>query len=140
MPAVRQILDLNAINRQLHSPASGMARSFLRRGLRVQTLAKKLAPADTGRLRGDISLAVEPRVVMGIATFAIVVGASVQYAMWVHEGTGIYGPRGTPIVPHGGGTYLVFKSKRTGKMVFARSTRGQHPAPFLREALRAARG
>jgi len=138
VPAVKQILDVNAINQQLHSSTSGMARSFLRRGLRVQTLAKKLAPADTGRLRGDISLAVEPRVVLGIATFAIVVGANVNYATWVHEGTGIYGPRGVPIVPHG--TYLVFKSKRTGKMVFTRSTRGQRPVPFLREALRAARG
>jgi hypothetical protein len=90
---VHQELDIPAINSQLHGQGGRVVRDMLRRGLRVQTVARKKAPADSGRLRGSISLGTEAREVQGTSTFAIVVGSDVKYAIWVHNGTGLWGPR-----------------------------------------------
>jgi hypothetical protein len=138
VPAVRHVFDVAALNVQLHGPGNGVARDMLRRGMRVQTAAKRRAPADSGRLRGSLTIATEPRNVLGISTFAVLIGTNLSYARWVHDGTGIYGPTGAPIVARGG-TYLVFKSKTTGRLVFTRSVRGQEGVAFLKEALEAAR-
>jgi hypothetical protein len=108
-----------------------IARAMLRVGLQVETRAKTLCPVDSGYLRSSINtrLAVEKAVPV------VYVGSHVEYALWVHEGTGIYGPRHTPIRPiHG--KYLVFKPKGSTRTVYAKQVRGMRGRPFLAQALR----
>lgn len=52
-------------------------------------------------------------------------------AIWVHEGTGIFGPRKSAIVSPNG-NFMVFRG-RTG-IVKTLSVKGQHPQPYLTEA------
>lgn len=56
-----------------------------------------------------------------------------EHGVFVHEGTGLLGPKHKPIFAPGGNV-MKFRG-RTGLPVYARSTRGQKPQPFLREAL-----
>ncbi len=56
------------------------------------------------------------------------VGTNIAYAGYVQEGTGIYGPRGTPITPQSG-QYLVFTAN--GRQYFMRSVRGAPARPYL---------
>jgi hypothetical protein len=55
-----------------------------------------------------------------------------KYAKWVHDGTGIYGPRGTPILPKRA-TFMRFQID--GKWFAKRSVLGQQPQPYLKEAV-----
>lgn len=63
-------------------------------------------------------------------------------AGYVHEGTGIFGPRKQRIVGKIEGTYkngvikrkMLMIRKPEGKIVWRRSARGQRPNPFMREA------
>jgi phage gpG-like protein len=130
MVGVRHQIHPNAVQVLLTSPNGGVTRDMLRRGLRVYTQAKILCPVDTGRLRSSITLQVK--------TDRIVIGTNVRYGLWVHEGTGIYGPRGARIYPVSG-RYLVFTPKGETRPVFARSVRGMPARPFLKKALLAAR-
>lgn len=66
------------------------------------------------------------------------VGFNVFYGLFVHEGTGIYGPKGSPIVPIKS-KFLRFKIKH-GRYIYAKSVKGMQPNPFLRDALSAAKG
>ncbi len=80
-------------------------------------------------------------------------GSDEPHALWVHNGTGIYGPNRTPIRPRSG-QYLVFTpyriiGVRTGtgvggiripknkrRSVRSRQVRGQPATPFLTEPFR----
>lgn len=54
-----------------------------------------------------------------------------KHARWVHQGTGIYGPRRSPIVPRTQ-PYMIFRiDTRWFRM---KSVRGQTPQPYLTEA------
>lgn len=99
----------------------------------IQRRAQQFAPIDRGVLRSDIQ---SERIDAGTITPSWRVGNTrrTPYSKWVHEGTGVFGPRGAPIVPKNG-PYLVFKSRRTGDLVFAKSVQGQKPQPYLRAAL-----
>lgn len=55
---------------------------------------------------------------------SIRVGTNIQYMRWLQEGTGIYGERGTPIVP------IRAKALAFGGHFF-KSVKGQPPRPFL---------
>jgi hypothetical protein len=78
-------------------------------------------------------------------------GSDEEHALWVHDGTGIYGPLRRPIRPRAG-QYLVFTPyriigvrtsatgvggiripKRSRRTVRARQVRGQPATPFLTE-------
>lgn len=56
----------------------------------------------------------------------------VKHAKWVHEGTGLFGPYHTPIVPKKPGGFLVFYWH--GRKWVKRSVKGQKPQPFLTES------
>lgn len=56
-----------------------------------------------------------------------------RHAIWVHGGTGIFGPRRTPIVPRRS-PMLVFYIR--GRKWVKRSVRGQRPQPYLTDAYR----
>lgn len=141
-------LDLSAVNRLLTSPTGGVVRDLLRRGLLVETQAKRNLGGiggpkriDTGRLRASIAT----QLVHRDGAPAVLVGTNVNYALFVHEGTGLYGPRHQLIKPKTG-KVLVFPSKAHGKKkgkfkgrVVVRSTKGMAPNRFLANALTAAR-
>ncbi|AYR02666.1 hypothetical protein J1765_gp29 [Gordonia phage Gaea] len=107
-------------------------------GRRVQNAARRRAPVDEGTLRNSIEYVVDVR---GTRTH-VTIGSPLPYARYIHEGTGIYGPKGTPIVPV---TRQALKfqvkgasGRRRGgdaKWVFAKSVRGIKPNPFLVDAL-----
>jgi hypothetical protein len=95
----------------------------------VANAAKVHAPRVSGHLANSITARMSTRggVVRGQ------VSASAPYASFVHNGTGLYGPRRERIqAPHG--RYFAFRGH--GGMVYVTSTRGQKPQPFLVQGLR----
>lgn len=137
-----QRLDLAAIRRLVTSPRGGVVQDLLRRGLLVETQAKRNLGGiggpkriDTGRLRASINT----QLVTRNGEPAVLVGTNVFYARWVHDGTGIYGPRGRRITPRSA-KRLRFRPTGQRKYVYARSVSGMRPNPFMKNALHAARG
>lgn len=98
----------------------------VRAGTRVQTFARRYVRVDTGNLKQSIEVRVTPP--------GAQVGSDEDYAAWVHEGTGVFGPHKQRIYPKRG-SYLVFTAK-DGTVVFARSVRGMRPNRYLTRALR----
>lgn len=93
--------------------------------LRVETDAKKGCPVDMGTLRASIHSEVdreEKRIVGRI-------GSNLDYAPYVHNGTGIYAKDGT-----GRKTPWCYEVK-AGKYKGLHWTRGQKPQPFLQDAV-----
>ena len=78
------------------------------------------------------------------------VGSNLKYAVYVHEGTGIYGKRGRPIVPvnkkalrwpktnNSGSGRRRYRGGKTSQYVFSKKSKGVKGRPFLRQALRVA--
>lgn len=131
-------LDHTAIRALLTSPQGGTVKDLLRRGLRVESAAKRFlsgAPGhpkrvDTGRLRASINTTMVSR--DGLP--AVVVGTNVAYARYVHDGTGLFGPRQRMIRPVRR-RVLRFQLRNSSRYVYARKVRGMAPNPFLRDAL-----
>jgi HK97 gp10 family phage protein len=128
----------SALNAMLMSQNGAVAKDLFRRGKNVEAKAKKNLARhprriDTGTLRSSIStqllsLGGKP---------AVRVGTNVYYALFVHDGTGIYGPHGMPIVPRTA-KVLMWRTKG-GKKIFALKVKGMEPNPFLKDAVNAAR-
>lgn len=135
-----------AVKALLASPQGGLARDMFKRGLRVQAAARRFVsgagPAhpkrvDTGRLRNDIAVTLVN--VNGLP--AVRVGTHLKYAKWVHDGTGLHGPRHAWIRPRQA-KFLVFKSAKYGAKkgkfkgkVVVKKVRGITPNPFLKAAI-----
>lgn len=158
MASVRVIVP-PGINRQiLAASREAVGRDMLRRGLKVESLAKVLISSDpkrvnTGRLRSSIKTS--PLRFRGAN--GAQVGTNVNYALYVHEGTGLYGPN-RRVIRAASGKVFAFEPKgarraalkasgrkrlsraaRRGITVFSKTNRGMRPNPFLRNALRAAK-
>lgn len=135
---VRIISELNRgqLHTLLQSRTGPLARRMQRSGIRVANQAKKNllgrggAPrrVNTGRLLNSITV----DIVMVNGLPAARVGTNVYYAKWVHSGTGIYGPRGTPIRPV---RARLLRFQVDGRWVYAREVRGMKPNHFLTDAL-----
>lgn len=139
---VRINITLNEpeIERLLRSPDGDVANMVRRVADRTANIARANAPVDDGPLRASIRVSME----YGGRTVKARVYTNLHYGIYVHEGTGIYGPKGRPIRPKRG-QYLVFEARNArttprggGTMVFAREVRGQRPNRYLLNALRAA--
>ena len=126
-------IDQAALRRLLTSQQGPVAAELTRRAIRVQNDAKRRCPVDTGRLRSSVSHELRQSTRGLLAR----VGTNVSYALDVHEGTGIYGPRRRPIRPKRA-KVLRFKG-RGGRIVYTKQVKGMRPRPFLRDALGAAR-
>lgn len=120
-----------------------VAADLLRRGLKVQARARRLLDGDaehprrvdSGLLRSSVR--VDPTTWRGQP--AVRVGTNDKKARLVHDGTGIYGPRGARIVPRTKRA-LAFPGGRYGrKKIVVRSVAGMRPNRFLSDALPAAR-
>jgi hypothetical protein len=140
---VRHVIHPGAIYTLLHSPTGGVARDMLRRGIRVQSQARRNLAGGGGKPRridtGLLRASVYARPVRISGKPGARVGSDVRYARLVHDGTGIYGPRHARITPKRG-RYLVFTPKGAQRRVFARSVAGMRPNAFLKDALSAAKG
>jgi hypothetical protein len=137
-----QRLDTAAIRVLLTSPRRGVVQDLLRRGLLVETQAKRNLGGiggpkriDTGRLRASIAT----QLVTRDGEPAVIVGTNVFYARYVHDGTGVWGPRHRLIRPVRR-KRLRFKPKGSSRFVYARFVVGMRPNAFLKNALPAARG
>lgn len=141
MPVVRR-LHSAPLEFFLRSPSGPVARDLVKRGLRVRTRARRNLGGSTGsgpkRVdTGVLRSTIYAELVTERGDLRVRVGSRVRYAYWVHEGTGIYGPRKARIYPKRA-AYLRWKNKATGKYVYARSTKGMKPNRFLVNALPAA--
>lgn len=128
------------VNRLLRGQDGEVVTAVRRVVTATRNLAVSLAPVDDGVLRASLRTRLETnsREVKGW------VYTDLEYGLYVHEGTGIYGPRGSPIRPRRG-RYLVFEARNArttprgrGNLVFARQVRGQRPQRYLLDALREA--
>ena len=146
---IRHNINQREVYALLHSPTGAVAKDMLRRGIRVQSQAKRNLAGGagkprrirTGMLRNDISV----RLVVVRGVPAARVGTGKSYARFVHDGTGIYGPHHRRITPKRG-KVLVFPSKVYGRKrgkyagkVVVRSVKGMRPNAFLADALIAAK-
>ena len=91
--------------------------------LLIESDAKRNCPVQDGRLRSSITHTVTANEEEANGR----VGTNVDYAPYVHEGTGIYAKDG-----NGRKTGWVYTDPKTGERIF---TRGQKPNPFLRDAM-----
>lgn len=136
-------MNFAQIQKILTSPLGPVAKDMMRRGLKVETAAKRNLSSDpkrvnTGRLRASITR----KMVMTTRGPAVQVGTNVSYAIYVHEGTGLYGPKAKMIRPVNK-KVLRWKVKGgRGKKGYTYSMKssGMRPNHFLKNALPAARG
>lgn len=88
----------------------------------VEITIKKTAPFKTGNLQTDIQ-------VINVSSKSVTIGNTLKasYAKFVHNGTGIYGPKKRKITP---------KKARALKTPygFKKSIKGQKPNPYLENA------
>jgi hypothetical protein len=138
-------LDQSALRALLDSPQGPVWSDIQRRTNRVLNQARRNAPVDEGRLRA--SLAMEMRSQDGSPVGRV--GSNLDYALYVHEGTGIEAGRGY-IVPvrgrvlrwpaknNSGAGARRYKGGATAAYVYAKRSRGVKARPFLRDALSAA--
>lgn len=143
MPAkVFHVLNTAQIDFILKSPHGAVAKDLIKRGIRVQSKARRnLGGAtgsgpkriDNGLLRASISTQ------LGTDADGLVmrVGSRLYYSRWVHDGTGIFGPRRMRIYPKKA-KFLHWKTK-AGKSVFRKSVAGMRPNTYLKSALPAYR-
>ena len=136
-------LDDAALRALLTGPQGGVVKDLVKRGLKVETRAKQNLNGgqsgpkrvDTGRLRASIIT----QVINEGGRQYVTVGTNVFYAIFVHRGTGLYGPRHQYIVPRRH-KYMRFRTRTSrGRYVYARRTQGMRPNHFLHDALVAAR-
>lgn len=139
MAKVTHHIDQQQLSIILRSPSGAVAKDLFRRGKNVEKMAKQNLERtprriDTGTLRSSIHTTL---VTVG-GQLAVQVGTKVFYAVYVHEGTGIYGPKGHVIRPVSAKA-LRWRVKG-GKFRFAKYVKGMRPNHFLKDALIAAKG
>ena len=140
---VTHVLNHAQITRILTSPTGPVAKDLLVRGYRVQARARKNLDGglsgpkriDTGKLRASISVQLKRK---STNILVVHIGTNVEYALWVHDGTGLYGPMHRPIRPKTK-RYLRFKPKNSSTFIYAKLVKGMRPNHFLSDALEAAR-
>lgn len=96
--------------------------------------AKQGASRRTGELEAGITAdppSVSPEEI------TLDVHSSAEHSKWQDEGTGIYGPEGTPITSTRPGGVLVFDWPAAGGIVFARSVKGSPGTRFWTNTLEA---
>ena len=130
------VVHRQAVYNLLVAPGGTTGRYTFRRGQRVAARAKALLSGKvvSGRLINSIQVKSPERIGTRKRGITVQVGSfGVRHARWVHDGTGIYGPKGRPIVPRRS-KYLRWVSK-SGKVMYATSVRGVPPYPFMERAL-----
>jgi hypothetical protein len=123
----------------LANPVGGLARNMEKRGERVQRLARaNLLRPPHRYASGTLSRSIRVVKRRWLGYPSVSVGTDLGYARFVHDGTGIFGPKHHYIVPKHG-KFLVFTPRGELVAVFAKRVKGMEPNPFLRDALKAAK-
>lgn len=106
-------------------------RDARRRAKNVEGLAKRLVHHRSGLLGHSIHVRLRP----GLKGLSFEIGSDLDYALFHHDGTGIYGPRHRPI--RAKGKVMVFSVN--GHRVYTPQVKGQRGTKFLERALVAAK-
>lgn len=122
--------------RLTQSRSGPVVRHVSRLSRRVAGQAKRNVRVDTGNLRSTVHHTVDPGPTRVVGT----IGSPVEYGLYLHEGTGIYGPRRRPIRPvRAKALRFTVRSGQGGKtVVFARQVKGVKGDKWLVRALRSA--
>lgn len=100
------------------------------RGIRRVTLAAEAVMVDEVPVReGNLRDAIMSTIRGGGADAEGVVTPTAPYSPFVHGGTGIFGPTGSPIVPQ---VKRALAFTYGGKKVVVASVKGQKPNPFVK--------
>lgn len=124
---------------------AAVAKDLLKRGFKVQARARILIGGSAGHPKrvntGLLRTSIQVRLMDTVGVQKVRVGTNRRYARWVHDGTGIYGPRHMPIKPKRAKT-LKFSSSYggTSRTVYAKSIKGMKKNEFLKDALPAFKG
>lgn len=141
--AAKVVLDNIALYQLLSGPQGAVWQDIHRRGNRVLNKARVLCPVDEGRLRASLALEMRREGDEAVAR----VGTNLDYGLYVHEGTGVYGPKGMPITPkrakllrwpiknNSGAGRRRYKGGKTARYAYAKSVKGVKPRRFLANAL-----
>jgi hypothetical protein len=125
--SIPQLPDLQkAFQRAPEATKSAITTAINKSLVGYQATAKQLAPFDKGALRGSIQIS--PASWSG-NTGKGSVGTNLNYAVYQETGTGIYGPRHTPITPK---TKPVLSWYSGGKWHFAKSVKGSRPRWYMK--------
>lgn len=143
---VRVNVNTAEIERIFHSPAGPVFRHVVDITEQVRNAAVRRAPRDTGALAASIEAVVN---VYGNDIIGHI-GSRLDYALYQHEGTGIYGPKHRVIRPVSK-KVLKFRPgrgfgplqrgvtrpspERRGPYIFAKYVKGTQKNPFLVDAL-----
>lgn len=92
-----------------------------------QATAKQLAPIDKGVLRGSIQI--QAASWSGDTVTGSVGTGPMDYALYMEQGTGIYGPTGAPITPKNKKVLAWFAD---GQWRYAKSVKGVKPHWYMR--------
>jgi len=133
---VRHEYNPRAMHAILAAPGGGLEKNMFLRATKIQAQARKnlqRAPTrvKTGHLRASILIV--PYKAKGYTAFRV--GSDLNYARYVHDGTGIYGPKHHLITPKS--AHVLAWHGNEGEFVFAKHVKGMRPNPFLRDALAA---
>lgn len=119
--------DGAVLDRLLHSQDGAVGRYMETRSRIFQLACIQDCPKRTNLLSESIN-----RRWFEDVELTVIVAAQQPYALWVHNGTGIYGPHKTPIVPLGNSWFNVLHwIGPGGEDIFAKSVKGQKPQPFM---------
>ena len=120
-----RITNDEALRRLARGVPAEMRRGMLRFVTYAEGRAMGIVPTVSGNLRASITSGIEGEA-DGYLT------ATAPYAVFVHEGTGRYGPAGQDIVPKQAKALAFFWM---GKQRFFRRVRGVKPRPFFTQAI-----
>lgn len=130
MASARVRINQRRLNELLRGGSGPVVRHITTLTRRTTNQAKRNVKVDNGTLRASVHgfVRVYPGQVVGR------VGTPLIYGLYLHEGTGIYGPKHRPIRPiHR--KYLRYQNK-AGQVIFAKEVRGVRGDKWLVRALR----
>lgn len=131
MSDVKIIWDGAVMEEIMHGPNGVIGRYMFERA----EIVKRAAVMQCNKKTGLLSQSILKRPVVSTGTgLDIRIGAYQSYAAYIHEGTGIYGPKGTPIRPINAKVLRWIGSD--GTPIFAKSVKGIKPNHFLSDNLK----
>jgi hypothetical protein len=111
--------NINLFEKQLDNIASNIANEYVWRcGQAVRKEAWDLCPKDHGQLADSLNVVqLEPN--------SVGVGTNVEYAVYVHEGTGMYAKPGVPTSRPRGTYWIYIKTPGSDYSAYKQSNPGQ---------------